>query len=96
MATERKIVVMGGCGRVGLPLALNLSVAGFNVVSVDVSKTSIAKVMAGTFPCEEINGDRYLRVALEKGYRATDDPAEYKDASVVVIITGMNVGEWFN
>lgn len=86
-----KIVVMGGCGRVGLPLALHLSIAGFETVSADVNKASIDKVMSGVFPCEENNGDRYLRVALEKGYRATADPDEYKNASVVVIITGMNV-----
>ncbi len=88
-----KIVVMGGCGRVGLPLALNLSIAGFEAVSVDVSLTAIEKVMAGKFPCEEDHGDQYLRVALAKGYRATADLIEYSNAKVVVIITGMNVGK---
>eukprot|EP01031_Cornospumella_fuschlensis_P043325 gene43325-52958_t len=91
MSKIGKIVVMGGCGRVGLPLALNLSIAGFNAVSVDVSQTAIDKVMSGTFPFEEDRGDQYLRVALRKGYKATSDVAEYKDADIVVLITGMNV-----
>eukprot|EP01039_Chlorochromonas_danica_P009714 gene9714-10744_t len=95
-STFGKIVVMGGCGHVGLPLAVNLSIAGFHVAAVDISEKVVEEVMAGVFPFVENGGDRYLRAALAKGLKATTDSNEYKDAKVVVIITGMDVDKYGN
>jgi UDP-N-acetyl-D-mannosaminuronic acid dehydrogenase len=90
---KQKIVVLGGCGHVGLPLAIHLAIVGYESVVVDINQSAVGKVNGGEYPFVESRGDRYLAVALAQGFRATTNIEEMKNANVIVIITGMDVGK---
>jgi UDP-N-acetyl-D-mannosaminuronic acid dehydrogenase len=49
----RDVVVIGGCGHVGLPLALPFADRGAKVAIYDVSEAAVAAVNAGRMPFAE-------------------------------------------
>ena len=46
MGLERDVVVVGGCGHVGLPLGLAFADRGLNVALFDLNKRSISSKVA--------------------------------------------------
>ena len=50
---EYDICVVGGCGHVGLPLALTFADAGARVSIYDTNDASVATVRGGTMPFRE-------------------------------------------
>jgi UDP-N-acetyl-D-mannosaminuronic acid dehydrogenase len=91
-----RIAIVGGCGRVGLPLGVKTALAGFPTVLVDINQAAIESVLAGRFPFLEQNGDRDLPAALAKGLRATSDRSACRDADVLIFVTGTPVDEYLN
>jgi len=55
------ICVVGGCGRVGLPLAIAFAGKGLNVIIYDLDKDRIAKVQSGTMPFIEAGCQEKLK-----------------------------------
>ncbi|MDT5015019.1 MAG: UDP-N-acetyl-D-mannosaminuronic acid dehydrogenase, partial [Mycobacterium sp.] len=53
MGFSRDVVVMGGCGHVGLPLGLAFAGRGLNVVIFDVNADAVAAVNRGVMPFQE-------------------------------------------
>ncbi len=53
MLKPRKLVIIGGCGHVGLPLGIVFANCGINVVLLDVSAERIATVNGGRTPFME-------------------------------------------
>lgn len=94
--SERKIVVIGGCGHVGLPLGVAFSLAGQHTTLVDISERAVEQVNSGKFPFLERGGDELLQQALQRGLRATTDPSVCKDANVFVFVIGTPVDEHLN
>ena len=94
--SDKKIVIIGGCGHVGLPLGVKFALAGASTVLVDINENSVATVNKGRFPFLEQEGDGQLQQALEKGLRATSDPEFCRDADVMVFVTGTPVDEHLN
>ena len=45
-----KIAVVGGCGHVGLPLAVSLAAAGANVASFDINPRAVTMINEGEPP----------------------------------------------
>lgn len=91
------VVVIGGCGHVGLPLAIALADRGARVVSYDINPKAVDVVMSGRLPFDEPQGDKYLKSVLESGsFRATCDPTSIADADVVVVVIGTPVDEHLN
>ncbi len=91
------VAVVGGCGHVGLPLAVALAGAGLQVASFDVNAEVVASVSAGTMPFEEPDGPRRLAEVLAAGtFRATTDPATVQLAEHVVVVIGTPVDEHLN
>jgi UDP-N-acetyl-D-mannosaminuronic acid dehydrogenase len=83
---SRDAVVVGGCGHVGLPLAIALASRGLAVDIYDVSEGVVAAVAAGTMPFHEPGAASLLRSALAAGrLTATADPARISTAEHVVI-----------
>ena len=93
---SKKIIIVGGCGHVGLPLGVKFSLAGAKTVLLDIDKEAINKVNSGKFPFLEHGGDQQLQLAIGKGLIASCDPAECKDADVVVFVIGTPVDEHLN
>lgn len=94
---SRDVVVVGGCGHVGLPLALAFAARGLRVTSYDLSDAAVATVNAGTMPFQEPGADALLAECLASGrFDATTDPAVAGDAEVIVVVIGTPVDEHQN
>jgi UDP-N-acetyl-D-mannosaminuronic acid dehydrogenase len=95
--TERDVVVIGGCGHVGLPLALAFADRGANVGIHDISQTSVDMVNAGFLPFAESGADQVLHRVLSAGrLEASADPAIVATAENVVVVIGTPVDEHLN
>lgn len=93
----KRIVIVGGCGHVGLPLGVKIALAGIETVLLDINGDAIRQVMSGKFPFIESGGDEQLQNALESGLlSATDDITASANADVVVFVTGTPVDEHLN
>jgi UDP-N-acetyl-D-mannosaminuronic acid dehydrogenase len=62
---DKKIIVVGGCGHIGLPLSVALANAGFNVVAYDINQKNVDYALTGKMPFIEDNGDEQLSKALK-------------------------------
>ncbi len=92
-----QVAVIGGCGHVGLPLALALVSRGHHVDVLDIDAAAIARIQAGEMPFMEGDGAELLRQALDSGrFRCHLDPACLTGAEAVILITGTPVDEYMN
>jgi UDP-N-acetyl-D-mannosaminuronic acid dehydrogenase len=94
---DRDVVVIGGCGHVGLPLALAFADRGANVAIYDVSETAVATVNSGKMPFAEPGAGEVLKRVLSQGrLHADTDPAIVGSAEHVVVVIGTPVDEHLN
>jgi len=94
---DRDVVVIGGCGHVGLPLALAFADRGANVAIYDVSEAAVARVNSGQMPFAEAGADEVLHRVLAAGrLEASADPAIVATAENVVVVIGTPVDEHLN
>ena len=93
----RDVVVIGGCGHVGLPLAIALADRGARTGIYDVSAAAVATVSAGTLPFDEPNAAGVLAGVIASGQLdASTDPAVVGTAQHVVVVIGTPVDEHLN
>jgi len=91
------VVVIGGCGHVGLPLAIALADRGLSTVCYDVSDAAVKLVNDAVLPFEESGAAPVLeRVIASGALRATTDPAVVADAEHLVVVIGTPVDEHLN
>ena len=83
-----KIVVVGGCGHVGLPLSVALANSSHSVVAFDISEKAVQSVQSGHSPFWEPGLDLALKSALNKGFKADLRSDSIIDAEAVVVIVG--------
>jgi UDP-N-acetyl-D-mannosaminuronic acid dehydrogenase len=94
---SRDVVVIGGCGHVGLPLALALADRGAQVGIYDVSEAAVATVNSGQLPFAEPGAEEVLHRVLGAGRLvASADPAIVASAENVVVVIGTPVDEHLN
>jgi UDP-N-acetyl-D-mannosaminuronic acid dehydrogenase len=94
---DRDVVVIGGCGHVGLPLAIAFADRGARVGIYDVSENAVATVNAGTLPFDEPGAAGVLeRVVSEGRLEASCDPSIVGSAEHVVVVIGTPVDEHLN
>jgi UDP-N-acetyl-D-mannosaminuronic acid dehydrogenase len=94
---DRDVVVIGGCGHVGLPLAIALADRGATVGVYDVSAEAVAAVNAAQMPFAEPHAALALeRVLAEGRLEATADPAIVASAEHVIVVIGTPVDEHLN
>ena len=66
---KSEIVIIGGCGHVGLPLGLVLANLGHNVVAYDIDLGKIEQVNLGVMPFKEVGAeDLLVKVLNEKSF----------------------------
>jgi UDP-N-acetyl-D-mannosaminuronic acid dehydrogenase len=93
----KKVVVVGGGGHVGLPLALVLSDSGYEAVSLDISKNTVDLINSGTMPFYEEGAQELLDRSLKaKTFYATTDHESIKTAEIVIVVIGTPVDEHLN
>jgi UDP-N-acetyl-D-mannosaminuronic acid dehydrogenase len=91
------VVVIGGCGHVGLPLAIAFADRGARVGIYDVSSEAVELVNAGRLPFAEPGASEPLRRALANGtLAASADPAIVASAEHVIVVIGTPVDEHLN
>ena len=99
MAGERAydVCVVGGCGRVGLPLGIALAARGRSVLLYDIDAAAVSRVNAGALPFAEEGAAEPLAEALAAGQLwATTDPAAVGLADALVVVVGTPVDEHLN
>ena len=91
------VVVVGGAGHVGLPLAIALADRGAKVQIYDVSNAAVELVNAGVMPFLEPGAEPLLRQALNAGMLgATTDAAIVGRARAIVVVIGTPVDDHLN
>ena len=94
---ERDVVVVGGCGHVGLPLAIALADRGARVGIYDLSEAAVALVNGGALPFTEPGAaDVLKRVVAEGRLAASVSPAIVATAEHVIVVIGTPVDEHLN
>src|ERR1700739_3490823 len=94
---DRQVVVIGGCGHVGLPLAIAFADRGARVAIYDVSESAVETVNAGRMPFAEPGAQEVLqRVRADGRLEASTDPAIVSTAEHVVVVIGTPVDEHLN
>jgi UDP-N-acetyl-D-mannosaminuronic acid dehydrogenase len=94
---ERDVVVIGGCGHVGLPLAIAFADRGARVGIYDVSESAVATVNAGKLPFDEPGAAGVLTRVVDEGrLKASTDAAIVGSAENVVVVIGTPVDEHLN
>lgn len=94
---ERDVVVVGGGGHVGLPLAIALADRGATVAIYDVSVGAVQLINRGIVPFLEPDAQPALVRALDAGrLTATTDAAVVGTAENVIVVIGTPVDEHLN
>ena len=91
------LVIVGGCGHVGLPLALSLAECGYRVGINDIDEEKIKLVAAGRVPFKETGADELLAKILPTGrLELSPDPAMLRRTHNVILVIGTPIDEFMN
>lgn len=91
------MVIVGGCGHVGLPLALSLADCGYRVGIDDIDATKVAFVKAGNVPFLENGADALLKKLLAAGrLELASDPSLVESTETVILVIGTPIDEFMN
>jgi UDP-N-acetyl-D-mannosaminuronic acid dehydrogenase len=91
------VAVIGGCGHVGLPLAIAFADHGLRTHIYDTDVRAVERVRAGELPFYEKDAEAPLRRALESGtLEVSADAAVVAGAENVVVVIGTPVDEHLN
>jgi UDP-N-acetyl-D-mannosaminuronic acid dehydrogenase len=91
------MVIVGGCGHVGLPLALSLADCGYRVGIDDIDAGKVAYVKAGNVPFLENGADTLLKKLLPTGrLELASDPSLVESTDTVILVIGTPIDEFMN
>jgi UDP-N-acetyl-D-mannosaminuronic acid dehydrogenase len=94
---DRDVVVVGGCGRVGLPLGVAFAQRGLRTTAFDINPRAVDSVNGSQLPFDEPDADWRLReVRANEQFDASTDVAVVSGAEHVVIVVGTPVDEHLN
>ena len=96
MQRSKKIVIIGGCGHVGLPLGIVFANCGLDVVLLDRDQAKIETVNSGQMPFMETNALEQLKRVVGKKLIATADAACLSDSDAAIAVLGTPVDEHLN
>ena len=92
-----EIVVVGGCGHVGLPLAMALADRGARVTAFDINPVAVELVNSGQMPFLEPGAEEVMTRIVGSGrFQATTDPRAVSEAEVLIVVVGTPVDEHLN
>jgi UDP-N-acetyl-D-mannosaminuronic acid dehydrogenase len=91
------MVIVGGCGHVGLPLALSLADCGYRVGIDDIDANKVAYVKAGNVPFLENGAVALLKKLLPTGrLELASDPSLVESTDTVILVIGTPIDEFMN
>jgi UDP-N-acetyl-D-mannosaminuronic acid dehydrogenase len=91
------LVVVGGCGHVGLPLALSFAATGLKVGIYDIDAPKMERVREGQMPFREPGADELLASLLPTRRLDFDEhPRMLARTDTVVLVIGTPIDEFMN
>jgi UDP-N-acetyl-D-mannosaminuronic acid dehydrogenase len=94
---ERDVVVIGGCGHVGLPLGIALAERNLTVTLFDINACSVDLILAGVMPFRENGADPLLKQTVADGtLAASTDPCVVSTAENLVLVVGTPIDDHLN
>jgi len=91
------LVVVGGCGHVGLPLALSLADCGYKVGIDDIDAAKVAQVKSGSVPFLEKGSEELLKKLLPTGrLELASDPSSIARTDTIILVIGTPIDEFMN
>ena len=97
MGASQDIVIVGGCGHVGLPLGIVLATrGGARVTLLDIDAKKVELVNSGRMPSLEVGAEELLKQVIGNNLRATLDSACLQTTDVVITVVGTPVDEYLN
>ena len=91
------MVVVGGCGHVGLPLGIGFADRGLRTAVYDINAASVAMVNRAELPFDEPGAAPVIARVIASGMlKASDDPSTISEAEHVVVVIGTPVDEHLN
>jgi UDP-N-acetyl-D-mannosaminuronic acid dehydrogenase len=91
------LVIVGGCGHVGLPLALSLADCGYRVGINDIDEDKIDLVSRGHVPFRETGAEALLAKLLPSGrLELSPDPSMLERTHTVILVIGTPIDEFMN
>jgi UDP-N-acetyl-D-mannosaminuronic acid dehydrogenase len=91
------VVVVGGAGHVGLPLAIAFASRGLKVCIYDINEKAVATVLGGELPFREVGAQDVLRAVLEDNtLTASTNDSVICEGEHVVVVIGTPVDEHLN
>src|SRR3984957_1281820 len=97
MQFEHDVVVVGGCGHVGLPLGLAFADSGLDVILYDTNAAVVNVVNGGVMPFAEAGAPEVLTRVLAAGrLRATTDAGTIDRSEHLVVVVGTPVDRYLS
>jgi UDP-N-acetyl-D-mannosaminuronic acid dehydrogenase len=97
MQFEHDVIVVGGCGHVGLPLGLAFAESGLDVVLFDTNSKVVDMVNGGSMPFAEDGAPELLPRVLATGrLHATMDPAAIDQSEHIIVVVGTPVDQYLS
>ena len=91
------LVIVGGCGHVGLPLALSFADAGLRVGIYDIDTAKVESVRAGKMPFMERGSDELLtKVLATDRLTISSESSLLSQTDVTVLVVGTPIDEFMN
>jgi UDP-N-acetyl-D-mannosaminuronic acid dehydrogenase len=95
--TDLDVVVVGGAGHVGLPLAIALADQGLRVAIQDISAGVVEAIISGEAPFQEDGVEPVLRRVLASGgLEVTTEPRVLSRSDAVVVVIGTPIDKHLN
>jgi UDP-N-acetyl-D-mannosaminuronic acid dehydrogenase len=90
------ICIIGGAGRVGLPLGISFARAGKNVVLYDINQEALSRISEGKMPFMEAGAGEILPMIIGKKLHVSSACSVISQARFVVVVIGTPVDEHLN
>ncbi len=93
---EFDVCVVGGCGHVGLPLAIVLAHRELQVAIDDIDTSAVEIVRSGRMPFMEEKAEPMLAEVINRNLIVDDDPTLISRSRIVIVVIGTPVDEHLN
>jgi UDP-N-acetyl-D-mannosaminuronic acid dehydrogenase len=93
---EFDVCVVGGCGHVGLPLAIVMAHRGLRVAIDDIDTSAVEMVRSGRMPFMEDKAEPMLAEVINRNLIVDDDRTLISRSRIVVVVIGTPVDEHLN
>jgi UDP-N-acetyl-D-mannosaminuronic acid dehydrogenase len=90
------ICVVGGCGHVGLPLAITFAQRGLKVAIYDINERAVEMVRSGRMPFLESGAEPLLKRVIGETLTVANDPHLVSRSRHVIVVIGTPVDEHLN